>query len=209
MKILILGATGKTGRLLVNQALEKGYFVTAFARNPSSINLKHPNFNIFKGNILDNKAVDGAVKGKGAVISALGTKSIKKDTSISDGVRNIINAMKNNEVKRIIFMSSLGVGDSRGQLKFLYNYFVVPFILKNMFEDKERQEKLLLESDLDWTIVRPGVLTSGIMTGNYKTGFSNTDKSIKVKISRSDVAHFILKQITDNTYVKRIVGLSY
>ena len=212
MKLLIFGATGGTGRALVVQALEQGHRVTAFVRNPAAITMKHDNLAIVPGDILDYASVERAVEGQDAVLSALGTKVLRKNTIISDGTRNIITAMEKYDVKRFVCESALSIGDSRPQQKQLglfYNIIIIPLLLRNMFQDKEAQERYIMQSTLDWVIVRPGILTNGPRTGVYRSGFSATDTSIKAKISRADVADFMLKQLTDDTYVRKTPGLSY
>ena len=212
MKLLIFGATGGTGRALVAQALDQGYTVTAFARNPDAVTTKHSRLAIMQGDILDYASVERAVKGQDAVLSALGTRILRKNTIISDGSRNIITAMEKHGVKRFVCESSLSIGDSKEQQKqlgLLYNIIIIPLLLRNMFADKEVQERYIMQSTLDWVIVRPGVLTNAPRTAVYRSGFSAADASIKAKISRADVADFMLKQLTDNTYVHKAPSLSY
>jgi putative NADH-flavin reductase len=209
MNILILGATGKTGRLLVAQALEQGHDVTAFARHPATMTIQHERLRVVQGDMLDAASVDAAVRGQDAVISALGTEVLRKNTLLSDGTKNIIAAMEQHAIRRFICMSSLGVGDSQGQLGWIYNWLLIPLLLRNIFQDKEVQERYIKQSGLDWIIVRPGVLTNGPRTGVYRAGFSPTDHSIKAKISRADVADFMLKQLTAETYIHQTPGVSY
>jgi len=212
MNLLIFGATGGTGRAIVAQALEQGHRVTAFARNPDAIKIEHENLIVVQGDILDYASVERAVKGQDAVLSALGTRAIRRNTTISDGARNIIKAMEKYEVKRFVFVSSISIGDSKPQQRqfgLLYKIIIFPLLLRNMFQDKEIQERYIRQSTLDWVIVRPAVLTNGPRTGVYRSEFSATDKSIKAKISRADVADFMLKQLTDDTYVHKTPSLSY
>jgi putative NADH-flavin reductase len=209
MKLLIAGATGATGLELMEQALEAGHTVTAFARRPPAVRLKHPSLKVHQGDILDYGTVEAGVQGQDAVLSALGVRQIGKNTILSDGTRNLIQAMQKLGVKRLIVESSLGVGDSQGQLGPMHNWFVMPFLLRNVFADKETQESLVRASGLDWVIVRPAILTNGPRTGRYKAGFAPNNQSIKRKISRADTAEFMLKQLTDDTYLHRTPGLSY
>ena len=111
-------------------------------------------------------------------------------------------------VKRFVCESSLGIGDSRGQLGFFYNYMLIPILLRNIFADKEVQEKSLKESKLDWVIVRPGALTKGPGIGIYHSGFDASDKSVRAKISRADVADFMLKQLTTDAYLSKTPSVS-
>jgi putative NADH-flavin reductase len=209
MKLLIAGATGATGLELMEQALEAGHEVTAFARRPPAVKLKHANLKVHQGDILDYSAVEAAVQGQDAVLSALGVRQLGKNTVLSDGTRNLIQAMEKLGVKRLVVESSLGVGDSQGQLGPVHQWFVLPVLLRNIFADKETQESVIRASRLDWVIVRPAILTNGPRTSRYKAGFAANYQSIKRKISRADTAEFMLKQLTDDTYLHQTPGLSY
>ena len=209
MKLLVFGATGGTGREIVAQALERGHVVTVFVRNPAAITTKHDHLKVVQGNVLDYPSVEAAVQGQDAVLSALGVRKLRKNTILSDGTRNIIHAMERHGLKRFICESSLGVGDSRGQLGWVFNIFIIPLLLRNVFQDKEAQEQYIQQSSLEWVIVRPAALTNGPRTGVYRGGFSPTDRTITAKISRADVADFMLKQLTDNSYLRKTPGLSY
>lgn len=209
MKLLIVGSTGGTGLELVEQALEAEHTVTAFARRPAAVQIKHANLKIHQGDILDPSAVEAAVRGQDAVLSALGVRQLGRNTVLSDGTRNLIRAMETLGVKRLIVESSLGVSDSRGQLGPMHNWFVLPVLLRNIFADKEIQESLIRASRLDWVLVRPAILTNGPRTGRYKAGFAPDNQPIKRKISRADTAEFMLKQLRDDTYLHKTPGLSY
>jgi len=209
LRLLIIGATGGTGRELVDQALKLGHEITALARTPERLSIKHRHLHTMKGDVTNVQCVEQAVGGQDAVLSTLGTKVIRKNTIQSDGTRNLIRAMQQCGVRRLVLESSLDVGDSRGQLGFFFAHVIRPTLLRNIFADKEVQEKLVRESPLEWTIVRPAMLTNGPRTGKYRAGFSVDDRSIKGKISRADVADFMLQQLTDNTYLKKTPGLSY
>lgn len=209
MNLLIFGPTGGTGQELVKQSLEQGHKVTAFARTPAKLRIEHPNLTVIKGDVINSAAVNEAVKGRDAVLSALGTKKLINSDILSTGTRNIINAMQRHGVRRFVCESSLGVGDSVGQTPWYFKYIARPLILRNIFADKEIQEQLIRESGLDWVIVRPAILTNGPRTGLYRHGFGVTDRTIKNRISRADVAEFMLKQLTDDTYLRETVGISY
>lgn len=208
MKLLIVGSTGGTGRELVKLALEQGHQVTAFARTPSKLGISHHNLRITQGDVTDHASVEAAVGGQDAVLCALGTRVIRKNTIQSEGTRNIIQAMQRTGVKRFVLETSLDLGDSRGQLGFFFAHVIRATLLRNIFEDKELQERIVRESGLDWIIVRPAMLNDGPRTGKYRAGFSASDK-ITRKISRADVADFMLKQATSNEFLRQTPGLSY
>jgi putative NADH-flavin reductase len=209
MKLLVFGATGGTGRELVEQALAQGHEVTAYARNPAKLgDITHARLQVIRGDVLDAAAVEQAVPGHDAVVCAIGAGAGR--TSLrEDGTRNIVRAMEKVGVRRLICQSSMGVGDSRANLGFLTKCVIVPVFLRHAFADHERQEAVVKESDLDWTIVRPPHLKDGPRTGAYRHGFPTTDTGIQGQISRADVADFMLKQLTEDTYLHQTPGLSY
>ena len=210
MKLLIIGATGGTGRALVEQALAQGHVVTAFARKPLKIATSHDRLTVAKGNVLDYNSLDQAVQGKDAVLSALGHKRlIIKTTILSEGTRNIIKAMQVHHVNRLICETSLGIGGSRWRMGLYYTLFVIPFITFFYFRDKERQERYIKQSSLDWIIVRPGQLTNGRRRGTYRHGLDIGSIFLTVRISRADVADFMLKQLTDDSYLRKTPGVAY
>lgn len=210
MKLLIIGATGGTGRALVEEALAQGHVVTAFARKPQKITTSQDRLTVAKGNVLDYNSVDQAVQGKDAVLSALGHKRLFiKTTILSEGTRNIIKAMQIHHVKRLICETSLGIGESRWRMGLYYTLFVIPFITFFYFRDKERQERYIKQSSLDWIIVRPGQLTNGRKRGTYRHGLNIGSILLTVRISRADVADFMLKQLTDDSYLRKTPGVAY
>ena len=207
MKLAIFGSTGSIGHHLVAQALEQEHTVTAFARNPAKLETEHPNLTVFEGDALDSASVEKAVDGQDAVLCALGAGA--KGAIRLEGTRNIVRAMEKAGVSRLICLSTLGVGDSRDNLNFFWKHIMFGLLLRGAYADHESQEDCVKESRLDWTLVRAAAFTDGNRTGVYRHGFQSTDKTIKAKISRADVADFILKQLTDRTYLHETPGLSY
>lgn len=208
MNLLIFGASGGTGRCLLEQALAAGHHVTAFTRSPEKVTAQHPHLKIIQGDVLNYDSAAAAMPGHDAVLSALGVYLFHKNTVLSDATRNIVRAMEAYGIKRFICESSLGIADSRDQLNLFVEFVMYPLLLRHFFPDKERQELAIRQSDLDWVIVRPARLTNGKQTGQYRHGFGPHEK-IKGSISRADVAEFMLKQLTDNTYLRQTPGLSY
>jgi putative NADH-flavin reductase len=207
MKLLIFGATGRTGKPLVNQALEQGHHVSAFVRSSGKLGINHPNLEIIEGNILNANQVSAAVKGKDVVLSALGIDDLKPNTVLSDATAICINAMNEHGIKRFICETSIGLGDSEPQMGFFFGKIVIPFFLKYVWADKQLQEKFIMQSNLDWIIARPSGLIDGEKTGKYKVGFVSTDH-LSMRITRADVADFMLKQLSDNTYLRKAVSIS-
>ncbi len=183
MKLLIFGKTGSIGRQLVKQALEQGHMLTAFARDPVRVDIKHANLQVIQGDILDPASVEKAVQGHDAVLCSLGAGL--KGAVRSEGTRNIIHAMEKADVRRFICQSTLGVGDSRNNLNFFWKHIMFGLLLRSAYADHVSQENHVKKSHLDWTIVRPGAFTDGERTGQYRHGFPGTDKTTKLKISRA------------------------
>ena len=210
MKIIIFGSTGTIGKHLVEQSLEKGYEVTAFSRNKESLSqFSHPNLKKIEGDVFNVNDCQHAINGQDVVIIVLGSGKNRKSIVRSEGTKNIIAAMKMSGVRRLICQSTLGVGESKGNLNFFWKYIMFGWFLKQVFLDHELQEEYVRNSELDWTIVRPAAFTDGEKTGIYKHGFNATDKSLKLKIARADVADFILKQLDTSIEPFKSPGLSY
>jgi putative NADH-flavin reductase len=209
-KVLILGATGGTGRQLVAQALERGYAVTALVRDPSRLPTPHPQLTVIRGDVLDPGSVERAMVGQEAVLSALGHKRFFSPTRIlSEGTRNILRAMETRGVPRFVCETSLGIGDSAGRMGLYYTLFTIPVILPFYYWDKTRQERLISTSDVEWVIVRPGVLTNGEKRGRYRQGRNVGSFLWTVRISRADVADFMLNQLASDAYVRSAPGVCW
>ena len=207
MKVLVFGATGSVGRHVVGQGLERGHEITAFVREPSGLDVEHERLTVFRGDVLDGASVEGAVRGQGAVLCSIGAG--RKGGVRSEGTRNIVRAMEGAGVRRLVCQSTLGAGESSGNLDFFWKHVMFGFLLRDAFADHEQQEAHVKNSALDWTIVRPAAFTDGGRTGDYRHGFPPTKKGLKLKISRADVAAFMLGQLTDDAYLRQTPGLSY
>ena len=214
MNITLLGATGTIGRHVVSQALDQGHAVTALVRSPAKLHGQHPerssapgSLHVVEGDALDRATVARAVSGADAVIVALGAG--RKGRIRAEGTRNAIAAMRAHGVRRLLVQSTLGAGDSWETLTWFWKWVMFKGLLRPAFADHAEQERLTRESGLDWTIVRPGAFTDGPQTGRYRHGFGPDAGSLRLKVSRADVAAFLLDQVTDRTYVHRCPGLSY
>jgi putative NADH-flavin reductase len=207
MKVVIFGATGPTGQELVTRALDKGHKVTAFARNPDAIQQEDEHLQVFTGDVLQPATVDRAMDGQQAVLCAIGPRrrSGAGETPVnvvSVATRHILESMKRSSVKRLITLSSVGVGDSRGKyqaglvMSFLFERLVIPLALKQEFADKEIQEDLVRKSSVDWVIVRPTSLHDGEAKGAFKVALDG--ERVPGRIARADVAAFMVDQLTSN-----------
>ena len=207
MKLLVFGSTGSIGQQLVRQGLGQGYLVTAFARDPSKLAIRHDNLKVVQGDVMDFPSVEKAVQGQDVVLCSLGAGA--KGVVRSRGTKNIIRAMEKTGVRRFVCQSSLGVGDSWGNLGFFWKYIMFRGILRQAYADHVSQEGHVRQSNTDWTIVRPAAFTDGNRTGEYRHGFPGNDTTMKLKISRADVADFMLKQLRYEAYLRKTPGLSY
>jgi putative NADH-flavin reductase len=208
MKLVIFGATGGTGRELVSQALERGHAVTAFARDPEPLGSRD-GLTTVAGDVLDQAAVERAVAGQDAVLSVIGKPATSPGRLRSEGTANIVRAMRRLGPRRLLSMSTMGIAETRPLLPRLYRYALIPTLLRRTFAEHARQEAVVRSSELDWTIVRAGVLTDDPATGRFRHGFPPSDRSVKAEISRGDVADFILGQIGESTYMRAVPSVSY
>lgn len=204
MKIALFGATGGTGRQIIAQATAAGHEIQALVRDPAR--LPHINgVTVVKGDVLDATAVDDTVRGVDAVIISLGNTAGNPDYVVSRGTAVILDAMQRAGLRRVIAITSIGVGDSKDQVPLFFKALMTTALRKPM-EDKEQQETAIMASGLDWIIVRPGGLTDGPATGHYRAG---VDKAIRAgQVSRADVAGFVLKQLTDDTYLRQAPAIT-
>jgi len=209
MKLLIIGATRGIGFQLVEQALQAGHEVTALVRNPQKMPKGHDRLQVMQGDILDPDAVHRAMAGQEAFCVTIGTGvTLKPVTLFSRGAQNVLEAMRRHGVRRLICITGIGAGDSRGHGGFLYDRIFNPLLLKTIYADKDRQEALIRASDTEWTIVRPGFLTNGPLTKKYRVITDLTGVTAG-KISRADVAYFLLEELATNRYVRQTPLLTY
>jgi putative NADH-flavin reductase len=207
MNVLIVGSTGTIGRELVKQALASGHAVTAVARDPSKLQIENQLLTVTRGDVMDQASIEQVMPGQDVVLCALGAGS--KGGVRAAGTQNIIGVMQKCGVRRLVCLSSLGVGESRANLNFFWKYVMFGLLLRRAYADHVAQERHIRESGLDWTIVRPGAYTDGDRTGDYRHGFPATAKNLKLKISRTDVADFMLNQLGDDSYLRMAPGISY
>jgi uncharacterized protein YbjT (DUF2867 family) len=208
-RVLIVGATGGTGRELVGQALERGLTVAALVRNPSKLQIDHPRLTVVQGDVLDAAALEAAMHGQEAVLCALGHKQYFRPTRIlSQGTGNIVRAMETHGARRLVCETSLGIGGSAGRMGLYYSLFVIPLILPFYFWDKTRQERVIADSKVDWVIVRPAALTNGARRGRVRHGSRVGSLVWTLRVSRADVAAFMLDQLASNTYLRAAPGVA-
>ncbi|MEI9913933.1 MAG: NAD(P)-binding oxidoreductase [Candidatus Saccharibacteria bacterium] len=215
MRVLVIGGSRGIGRQTVKYALEKGYFVTVFSRNPSAIGITNPKLKLHAGNVLDPSSLEAAMSDSDIVICALGLSTrqalgpplSKASHVLSTGTRNILSAMSTKHVKRLICVTAIGTGNSAGQCSFITR-LTLRHGLRWLFKEKDIQEQLIEEStELNWTILRPTALTNGKRKGatvndNLRAGFFT-------HISRADVASYMIDIIDQKTTHNKALILSY
>jgi len=205
MKVIVFGGTGSTGRLVVEQAIEQGHDVTVVTRDPAAVEQDSPRLTVEEGDVFDARALTSVVAGHDAVIVTLGAG--RKGGVRAKGTAAIIEAMHETGVRRLIVQSTLGVGDSRENLDFVWKRLMFGLLLRAAYADHVEQEQQTRTSGLDWTIVRPGAFTDGPRTGSYRRGFGPHEKT-DLKISRADVAEFVVEQLTDDTWLRQTPALA-
>jgi len=209
MNVLIIGASRGVGFEVLKLALDYNHLVTALVRYPEKLSVEHDKLRLEKGDILDVGSISRVMKDQDVVCCTIGINpTFKEVTVFSEGIKNLIQEMKKASVKRLICATGIGAGDSKGHGGFLYDKFINPFILGRIYEDKDRQESIIKASDIEWIIVRPGFLTNGKLTKDYKV-FIDLKRVTAGKISRKDVAHFIINQFESNEYIRKTPLLTY
>lgn len=206
MKVSVFGGTGGTGKYLVTQLVTAGHSVTVLARTPSKVDAQNGSIKVVEGDARDESKVREVVKGCEVVLAAFGPRSFKKDDIQAVFLSNLVNVMHTENIQRLIELSAWGAGGNvpNGQLFFK---LIQKTILKNVFDDKNRGEALVTQSDLSYTLVRPGRLTNKPGQGNVKA--SLTGEGLSRSISREDVAAFMVSQISDDKWLRSCPIIGY
>jgi putative NADH-flavin reductase len=209
MKIAIIGASRGTGYELLKIALDEGHEVTALLRNPARLNISDTRLRIVEGDIVDPASTAVATAGNDAVCVCIGIPPTRKPVDVfSRGIGNVLAAMGRGSQQKLVVVTGIGAGNSKGHGGFFYDRVINPLLLGTIYADKDRQEAMIRASDAQWLIVRPGFLTDGPRTGKYRAIEDLTDV-IAGKISRRDVADFVLKQLATPTYFGKTPLLTY
>jgi putative NADH-flavin reductase len=202
MKLTILGANARTGRLLVQQALDAGHEVTAFLRNPDGYSIQHANLKLVKGDSMDAAAVAAAIAGADAVLNTVGPVKNAPDGLMQTTAKHIIDGMHKAGVRRLVYLTGAGVKDAQDPPSFGATVMVplMKLMAGKVLADSEAGARLVQASDLDWTVVRAPRLGDDPPRGKYTTGYI---KAGFTPMSRADVADFMLKQVTDKKYLRQ------
>ena len=203
MRVIVFGATGKTGRHVVDAALAKGHQVVAFGRSVERLDNSNEALELHKGDVFDNESVSAAVTGCDAAIVCLGSTGLRDTTTLAEGTRVIVEAMANTAADRLIVLSAAGAGESWGQIPWS-SKLLFRTLLRNVLADHDRQETIVKKSPLTWTIVRAAVLKDDPATGSI---VASNDRST-TKINRADVAAFLVDQLADETHQRMAISIS-
>jgi putative NADH-flavin reductase len=211
MNLTVFGATGGVGREVVSQALDVGHHVTAYLRNPAKLTVTQPNLTVITGELADRDAVQRAVRGADAVISAMGPSLDRKATGMPlvEGTRTIVDAMRAEGVERYIGMATPSLRDPRDKASLLGR--LVPFMgrtfLSRAYHELLEMSQIVTNSDLDWTIARFTRPTDATRTGTIRAGYLGRDK-IRASITRADIATFLLDETADTRFHQAAPAIS-
>lgn len=207
MQLVVFGATGKTGLGLIKLALAGGHSVTAFARTPSK--LRGYRVRVFKGAVTEPIAVSHAVKGQDAVLCVLGQRApFERDPELTIGMRNILQAMQEHDVRRFVYLSFAGVPEGRRRGGVLLNWVLAPLLFNVAAGHAEREAWIKL-SEVDWTMVRPVMLSDRPHTGKYRYGQHIRPTSFLPRIGRPDVADLMLHVLNDRSTFHKGLQVMY
>jgi nucleoside-diphosphate-sugar epimerase len=205
MNITIFGGTGKTGLLLIEKALKSGHTVTVFARTPSKISIQHNNLKIVKGELEEHGKIEEAIKNADAVLSVLGPTQKTKGLALAKGIKNIVDAMKINNVKRLIATATPAYKDSNDkfQIGFAFGIFMVKALIKDSYNNIVLTGNYIAESGLDWTIVRLPMLSDKPANGKINAGYTGDGTVSLFSLSRADLADFLLQQVDNKKWLRK------
>lgn len=200
MKVIVFGASSGTGKQLIARALQAGHEATAFARDASKLGPAQAGGKVTIGDALNPSDVENAVKGQDAVLSTLGPKG-KPAVMAAESTKNIVAAMEKHGVKRLVVVSVAGVAVSQDKRGFNLVSALIKLLLKDVFTDRENQLAVLEASKVDWVALRVPRLSDDPPTGSVNAFFGNPSPAMK--ISRTDLADFMLKQLTENQWLRQ------
>ena len=203
MKLLILGATGPTGSQLVRQSLEAGHAVAALVRDRAKVSEA---IEVIQGDATDSGVVAASVRGRDAVLSALGTSKSFKGGIMTRAVTVLVPAMEQAGVKRLLLVSAFGVGESFNDASAIQKFFFRT-VLRSIYGDKATADAMIEASPLQWTIVRPVALANTRRTGNYRVG-EHLKLSGFPRVSRADVADFMIRELNEQRWVRKTVVIA-
>jgi putative NADH-flavin reductase len=212
MKVIIFGTTGFSGKAILKETLSQQHQVTVLVRNKSAIQIQDKNLKIVEGNVLDKYTVAEVLKNSDAVIQCLGVGGKgngKLTTFISDATKIIVEEMEKQQIKRLIAMSNVGAGNSISFQPWIFTKIILPYFmkwLKVLIDDKNRMEPIIMNSELDWTIVRCPNIVDKTPKGNVHATLDG--KGLKLAVTLGDMAEFIVQQLINASYSKQAPSIS-
>jgi putative NADH-flavin reductase len=209
MNVIIFGATGQTGRHLAERALANGHVLTVLVRNPARLNVPPNAVRVVQGDVLDPGAVDRAVAGQQAVLVTLGT-SIHRESPpvLPQAIRHIVDAMERHAVRRIVVESAAGaLHEKAGSLVGNAGLWLARAYLPRVYAEHRAMLEFLRKRDLEWIAVRPVILTNGPLTGRYRVVVDGIPRG-GYRISRADVADFMIRQLTNDEFVRKMPAIA-
>jgi putative NADH-flavin reductase len=212
MKVIIFGATGFSGQAILANSIKQGHEVTILVRDASKIPIKHQNLTIVEGNVLNPQTVASVLHHQEAVIQCLGVGGKgdgKPTTFISDATKIIVDEMQNKKIKRLIAMSNVGAGNSIAFQPWFFTKIILPYFmkwLKVIIEDKNRMEPIIMNSNLDWTIVRCPNIVDKPAKGRCNATLDG--KGLKLSITLSDLSKFMVDQLKQTSFIKQAPSVS-
>jgi len=208
VRLLVLGATGHVGRLVVDQAIRRGHEVTALVRAPQQLGETSALVTVVHGDALDPIAVASAVRTQDAVMYVLGAGNVRATTLFSESTHILLDAMQREGVRRLVCVTGVGAGDTKGHGGFVYDWIVYPLFTKAIYADKDRQEALIRDSGTDWTIVRPAPFRKHRLAEPLSV-VTRVDGIVFRRIAPHEVALFVLDETEQNRYVRQAVFIGH
>jgi len=208
LNLLVIGGTSGIGLEIVRRSVARGHRVTALARRPERMPFFHPQLTVLGGDVLDAPSITNAISQNDVIISTIGMGATRDPVNVfSEGMKNTLAIMNASNKARLITVTGIGAGDSKGHGGFFYDTVILPLMLKTIYDDKDIQEALIEKSATEWTIVRPGFLTDNPAENRYHV-LTNLDGVQSGNISRADVAHFIIGAVEQGLYIDETVFLT-
>lgn len=209
MRILLLGASGGVGRRLLVRGLERGHSIRAQTRDAARLAGAPAGIEVVAADPTDAAALRALVAGRQAVVIALGTAPGRRTTLFSDVTAKLIAAMQDEGIARLVAITGVGAGETRGHGGFLYDRFIYPLFTRPIYEDKDRQERLIRNSTLDWVIVRPAPFKASAGSSPFQAITEVRPETRLTRITRDEVATFVLDQLGDDRYLRKPVFIGH
>lgn len=210
MNITVFGGTGPTGLLTIEKALKSGHYVKAYARNPEKITFQHPSLVVVKGELDEYQKIEESIQGADAVVSLLGPKAKSKETVIANGYKNIVAAMKKTGVTRLITAVSTSYRDPEDKFDFMVSFGIIMLKLvgASILKDIQAMGDVIRKSQLDWTMARLPMLKDSPATEKVHVGYTGDGRFNFFKLTREDLADFLLRQLTEQAYLNQAPAIS-